>query len=30
MGDGKMRKVFVERISEPVHLNLISLGVALF
>lgn len=28
--DGKYRKIFVERLSEPLHLNLISLGVGLF
>lgn len=28
--DGKYRKIFRERLSEPLHLNLISLGVALF
>ena len=27
---GKLRKVFVERLTEPLHLNLISLFVALF
>ncbi|WP_336485384.1 hypothetical protein [Methylobacterium nigriterrae] len=28
--DGKYKKIFVERLTEPLHLNLISLGVALF
>lgn len=28
--DGKYRKIFVERLTEPLHLNLIALGVALF
>ncbi|GEP09955.1 class I SAM-dependent methyltransferase [Methylobacterium gnaphalii] len=28
--DGKYRKIFRERLSEPLHLNLLSLGVALF
>lgn len=27
---GKLRKVFVERLTEPVHLNIVSLFVALF
>ncbi len=28
--DGKYRKIFRERLSEPLHLNLLSLGVAVF
>ena len=27
---GKLRKVFVERLMEPIHLNFLSLFVALF
>ena len=28
--DGKYRKIFVERLTEPLHLNILSAGVALF
>lgn len=28
--DGKYRKIFVERLTEPLHLNVLSAGVALF
>jgi hypothetical protein len=30
LNDGQLRKVFVERLTEPVHLNVLSLFVALF
>ena len=30
MGKGKLQKVFVERLTEPLHLNVMSLFVALF
>jgi hypothetical protein len=30
LSDNKYRKVFVERLTEPLHLNLMSFGVALF
>lgn len=30
LSDRKYRKIFVERLTEPLHLNLIALGVALF
>ncbi|MCJ2036597.1 hypothetical protein [Methylobacterium sp. J-068] len=30
LSDGKYKKIFVERLTEPLHLNLISAGVALF
>jgi hypothetical protein len=30
MTPGKLRKVFVERLTEPIHLNVLSLFVALF
>src|SRR4030081_2905725 len=30
MMPGKLRKLFVERLTEPIHLNLLSLFVALF
>lgn len=28
--DGKYRKIFIERLTEPFHLNLMALGVAIF
>lgn len=30
LSDKKYKKIFVERLTEPLHLNLISAGVALF